>query len=197
MFHLPRDHGRGISGLRNSGHACHTAFMTESIRVLPRLRLPGVQVPTLDKAQPREDWSHQGTQLWIPYAALPWPSLSTDPSLHSPGLGHHISKGSTSGETARSSCWKSTWAAWGISALPGDHPPLQFLLALSALQAMKVSHISGSCPKRWKDVAAERAAWRVGSGCPFLRESSWADHEAQATTALCTSGLGQSRGNKV
>lgn len=88
---------------------------------------------------------------------------------------------------------------WGISALPGDYPPLQFLLALSALQAMKVSHVSGSCPKRWNDVAAERAAWRTGSGCPFLRERSQADHKVQATitTALCTSGLGQSRGNKV
>lgn len=84
---LPRDHGRGISGLRNSGHPCHTAFMTESIRVLPRLRLPGVQVPPLDKAQPREDWSHQGTQLWIPYAALPWPSLSTDPIPAQPRTG--------------------------------------------------------------------------------------------------------------
>lgn len=156
-----------------------------------------MQVILLDKAWPREDWSHQGSQLWIPRVALPWPSLSTAPSLHSPGLGHHVSKGSTSGEDARSSFWESTEAVWGISALPGDHSPLQFLLGLSALQAMKVS--SGSCPKRWKDVAAERAAWRVGSGCPFLRESLQADHEAQAkfSTAPCTSGVGQSRGNKV
>lgn len=53
---------------------------------------------------------------------------------------------------------RATEAAWGISALPGYHPLLQSLLALSALQAGKVSHIPGSCPKRWKDVAEERAA---------------------------------------
>lgn len=169
------------------------------IRVLPRLWLPGVQVIPLDKAWPWEDWSHQSSRLQISHVALPWPSLSTAPFLHSSRLGHHISKWGTSGEAARSSCWESTEAAWGISALPGDHPPFQFLLAPSVLQAMKVSRISCSCPKRWKDVAAERVAWRVGSGCPFLRGSSWADYEAQAkiNTALCSSGLGQSRGNKV
>jgi len=47
-----------------------------------------------------------------------------------------------------SSCWESTEAAWGISALPGDHMLLWSLLALSALQARKVTHIPGSCPKR-------------------------------------------------
>lgn len=56
------------------------------------------------------------------------------------------------------SCWETTEAAWDISALSGDHPLLRSLLALPALQARKVSHIPVSCPKRWKDVAEERAA---------------------------------------
>lgn len=43
-----------------------------------------------------------------------------------------------------------------------------FLLALSALQAMKLSHISGSCPKRWRDAAAERAAWRSNTALGAL-----------------------------
>lgn len=56
------------------------------------------------------------------------------------------------------SCWESTEAAQGISTLSGDHALLCSLLALSALQARKVSHIPGNCPKRWKDVAEERTS---------------------------------------
>lgn len=56
------------------------------------------------------------------------------------------------------SCWESTEAAWGISALSGNRPLLQSLLPLSALQARKASHIPGSCLERWKEEAEERAA---------------------------------------
>ena len=107
------------------------------------------------------------------------------------------------------SCWESTEAVWGISALSGDHPLLQSLLGLSALQARKVSHIPGSCPKRWKVVAEERAVsggLALGALSQGKAHTQSMEHRQRLLQpgnntvhppAAPGPGAGRSRGNKV